>query len=171
MDDVDVWADAVAEVRRKVEEGRASGLYPEELDAQLASQFARSAKDPLRFERLAAVRDQVDRLAAVRFGRDRIGLSSSVAGGSQLHRVVGKAVSRQVAGILQQVGGYAKDVSSTMQALVAALDEQRTVITNDLFGDIDAVHHRLVALEHRLARLEAEARASRDGAGDPPSDA
>ena len=156
MTDPNPWSDAMAQIRRRVAEGRADGRYPEDLDDQLASQFARAAKDPLAFTALAALAERVERLGTLRFGRDRIGLDSAVTGGSQLHRVVGKAVSRQVGGVLQQVSELARDTTATLRAVVAALEEQRNVVTNDLFGDIDAVHARLVAVEHRLARLEAE---------------
>jgi hypothetical protein len=138
MNDATPWSEAVAEVRRRVDEGRANGLYPEELDAQLASQFARAAKDPLYFEGLDRFGQDVEKISGVRFSASQIPTSSDVAGG-----------------VLQQVDAYATGVGVTFRSLVTGLEELRSVVTNDVFGDIDAVHHRLVALEHRLARLEA----------------
>src|SRR4051794_39655672 len=102
MTDRDMFEDALAEVRARVEQGRAEGLYPEELDEQLASQYARAGKDPLLFEQLDRARDAVARTVGARFGRDQIALDSALPGGPEIHRVVGKAVSRQVLGVLQQ---------------------------------------------------------------------
>jgi hypothetical protein len=155
MTDRDVFEDALAQVRERVERGRAEGLYPEELDEQLASQFARARKDPLLFEQLARARQAVARTVDARFGRDQIALDSGLPGGTELHRLVGKAISRQVLGVLQQMTRFAHSTGESLTAILDALDEMKTVVTNDLFGDIDAVHHRLVSVEARLARLEA----------------
>lgn len=146
--------EAMAEVRRRVDEGRRSGKYPEELDEQLASEFARLAKDPLAFGRLDALRSTVEKLRRASFGRALIEYSSSVPGGSALHQLVGKLVSRQVLSITQQTAAFAAEVSRSLDAVVAALEEIQTVVTGDVLGDIDAVHHRLVRVERRLARLE-----------------
>lgn len=151
------WSDAMAEIRRRVDAGRADGRYPEDLDEQLASQFARAAKDPLTFPALAALTRRVEGLRALTFGRNRIGLASTLPGGSKLHRIVGVMISRSISGVLQQVAELSRGTADALDSVVAALEEQRTVITNDLFGDIDAVHARLVTVEHRLARLEAAA--------------
>ena len=147
----------MAEIRHRVEAGRANGRYPEDLDDQLASQFARAAKDPLTFTALSALTRRVEDLRALRFGRNRIGLTSTMPGGAQLHRIIGIAVSRSISGVLQQVAELSRGTADALDGVVAALEEQRAIITNDLFGDIDAVHARLVAAEHRLARLEAQA--------------
>jgi hypothetical protein len=155
MTDRDVFEDALAQVRERVERGRAEGLYPEELDEQLASQYARARKDPLLFEQLDRARALVARAAGLRFGRDQIALDSGMPGGTEVHRLIGKAVSRQVLGVLQQVSRFADLTGESLTAMLGALDEMRSVVTNDLFGDIDAVHHRLVSVEARLARLEA----------------
>jgi hypothetical protein len=155
MTDRDVFEDALAQVRERVERGRAEGLYPEELDEQLASQFARARKDPLLFEQLARARQAVARTVDARFGRDQIALDSGLPGGTEVHRLVGKAISRQVLGVLQQMTRFAQSTGESLTAILDALDEMKTVVTNDLFGDIDAVHHRLVSVEARLARLEA----------------
>ncbi len=113
------------------------------------------------------MREIVARTVGSRFGRDQIGLDSGVPGGTEIHRLVGKAVSRQVLGVLQQVTRYAESTGESLTAILDALDEMRTVVTNDLFGDIDAVHHRLVSVEARLARLEAATESSPPA---PPSD-
>jgi hypothetical protein len=163
MPESDAWDEAVSEVERRVAEGRESGRYPEELDAQLESDFARAAKDPLRFERLDAAREQLVDLSDYRFGRDRIELTSSVPGGSGFHRVVGKTVSRSVSGVLGQLSDLSSRVQSILEAVLDANDEIRSVVVNDVLGDIDELHHRMAAIERRLGRLEASGDAA-DGA-------
>lgn len=145
---------AVAEVERRVAEGRASGKYPEELDEQLASEFSRMAKDPLWFRSFAALPEAVDRVRRAGAARAAVVYSSGLPGGAALHRLVEKAVSRQVSAIAQQLSSVATTVASSLDEIVAALEETRTVIQADVLSDLDAVHHRLVAVEHRLARME-----------------
>ena len=149
------FENAMTEVRRRVEEGRRSGKYPAELDDQLSSEFSRMARDPLRFGDIEAARSAVGRIRSAAFGRSLIQYSSSVPGGTALHQLVGKLVSRQILAVTQQVTAFATDVSRALVAVVAALEEIEAVIRGDVLGDIDAVHHRLVAVEHRLARLES----------------
>lgn len=158
---VDVGADAefeaaIAEVERRVAAGRADGRYPVELDEQLASEFSRLAKDPLWFRTFDALPGAISRVRNASFGRSLIAYSSSIPGGTQLHRVVGKVVSRQVVAISQQMSTFAGEVARSLDEVVAALEETRTVIKGDVLGDIDAVHARLTRVEHRLAQLEAE---------------
>lgn len=148
---------AMAEVQRRVEEGRRSGMYSDELDEQLASEFSRMSRDPLWFSSFERLPATVADVRDARFGQELVEYSSGVPGGSQLHRAVGRAVSRQVSGIAQQMSAFAKTVSTSLDALVEALDETRSVIQADVLSDIDAVHHRLVSLEHKVARLEAAA--------------
>lgn len=155
---------ATAEVRKRVAAGRADGTYPPELDDQLASEFARMARDPLWFGAVEALPAVVERVRGARFGQALVEYTSGVPGGSQMHRVVGKVVSRQVAGLAQQMSAFALNVSASLDAVVAALEETRTVLQGDVLSDLDAVHHRLVAVEHRLARLET-------GAADGPGPA
>ena len=162
MTESDAWTEAVSEVERRVADGRESGRYPEELDTQLESDFARAAKDPLRFSRLDDAREQLNELADFRFGRERIEMESEVPGGSGFHRIVGKAVSRSVSGVLSQLGDLSVRLQSMLEAVLDANDEMRTVISNDVLGDIDELHHRMAAIEHRLGRLEASADAAAD---------
>ena len=148
---------AIAEVQRRVEAGRASGQYPPELDEQLASEFSRLSKDPLWFASYDRLPGAVARVRGASFGRALIQYTSSIPGGNALHQAVGRVVSRQVLGLSQQMATFAAEVAASLDAFVEALDETRSVIRADLLGDIDAVNHRLVRVEQRLARLEADA--------------
>jgi len=147
----------MAEVQRRVAEGRASGRYPAELDEQLASEFSRMSKDPLWFGSYDALPGAIARVRGASFGRAFIQYTSSIPGGNALHQAVGRVVSRQVLGLSQQMATFANEVAASLEAFVAALDETRTVIRGDVLGDIDAVNHRLVRVEQRLARFEAGA--------------
>lgn len=155
MSDRTDYEDAVARVQQRVAEGRASGLYPETLEAQLANQFQRASVDPLTFPGLEALRQRVAALKATTFSRARIEVTSSLPGGSQIHRLVGKVVARQVEGVLTQLIDFSRAVTNSLDGVIDSLDELRAVVTTEVFGDIDAVHHRLVEVEQRLARLEA----------------
>lgn len=154
---------AMAEVQRRVEAGRKSGKYSDEIDDQLASEFARMARDPLWFSSFERLPATVGEVRGAKFGQALVEYTSGVPGGSQLHRAVGKAVSRQVSGIAQQMSAFALTVSKALDAVVDALDETKSVIQADVLSDIDAVHHRLVSLEHKVARLESAAETDTDG--------
>jgi len=151
----DRWASAVAEVKRRVEEGRRDGTYPEELDVELASQFARAGKDPLTFSSIPVVRDRIGALGAISIDLS-IDPSSSLPGGSGIHRVVSKLMARQVGSIARQLTMVVRATAAGLDAVANSLDELRNVISNDVLGDIDSLHHRLVVLEHQVARLEQE---------------
>lgn len=158
-DDIEL---AVAEVQRRVAAGRVDGRYPIDLDRQLESEFSRLAKDPLWFRAFDALPGAVSRVRNAAFGHAPIEYSSTVPGGSALHRIVGKLVSRQVIALSQQMSTFASEVTRSLEDVVAALEETRTVVKGDVLGDIDAVHHRITAVETRLARLEAGHQPSAD---------
>jgi hypothetical protein len=147
---------AMAEVDRRVAAGRADGRYSPDLDDQLASEFTRLGKDPLWFAAIDAVDAVVARLGLIRFGQSLIDRSSSMPGGSAIHAAVAKIVSRQTHGLAEQAQVLATQTYEALTSVQAALDEIRVVIRGDVFGDIDAVHHRLIAVERRLAALEAK---------------
>lgn len=147
--------DAAALVAAKLAEGRATGRYSDELDERLATQFQRAGVDPLGFPAFAALTERVGQLRRTGFGRPEVPRSSSIPGGSAAHGVVARIVGRQIDGVLRRLSSYANSVSQTFEAVTESIDELRSLLTTEVFGDIDAVHQRLVGVEHRLARLEA----------------
>ena len=155
-DDQGVVEAAQAEISRRVAEGMASGKYSAELDAQLASHFSRMSTDRLWFSSFTKLQESIAETRGFRFGREFIELDSSMPGGSQVHRIVGKAVSRSVLGVLQQMINYSRSVQQSLEALHASLSEVRGVIEADLLGDIDEVHARITDLEFKVAQLAAE---------------
>ncbi|MEZ5320843.1 MAG: hypothetical protein R2698_01945 [Microthrixaceae bacterium] len=116
---------ATAEVARRVEEGRRSGKYPPELDAQLESEFARMPRDPLWFRAFDRIPPAVAAVRAVRFGQRFIESTSSLPGGAVLHQTVGRLVTRQVGGLAEQMSRFATEVAAALDAMAAALDETR----------------------------------------------
>ena len=150
------WEEAVAEVARRVEAGRRDGRYPEELDVELAAQFARAHKDPLAFATIDAVRARAGAIASTPLDLS-IEDSSALPGGSGVHRLVNKAMARSLAAVARRLAELARATAGGFESVADSLEEVRAVITNDVLGDIDALHHRLVVLEHEVARLRPDA--------------
>ncbi len=96
----------------------------------------------------------VQALRTEHFGRDRIETSSRVVGGASAHRVIGKAIGRQVQGVLQQSQQHAQLVAHTM-GLVAEL---ATSIGRELDGPVieqlDDLQLRLAEQQRSLAALD-----------------
>ena len=165
----DRWEEATAEVRRRLEEGRRNGLYPDELDVELASQFARAGKDPLAFETFDRLRSAIAAVRDVDLSATPAPSTSDLPGGQVLHRTIARLMARQVQALLRQVSTLTAALADGFDATTASLDELRTVVTTDVFGDIDAIHHRLVAVEHRLERLRLDAAETPDPADAEPT--
>lgn len=146
--------DLVAQLKRRVEERRREGLYPPDLDADLhehqrrIAQF-RSGPD------FAPVLDALSHLDALSgFSPERIDTHSRVPGGKALHETVAKVVSRQTAGILEQVQLFADAMREALRAMLAVI-EQPNHVHADLVGQLDAVFERIAAFERGPASSKA----------------
>ena len=133
---------ALERIRARVDARTRSGAYPVALDAQLERQFNSLVHD------VASSRDEVDRaMRALQdeppFNRARIETTSRLPGGSATHEFIGKVVSRQVSGGLQQVQLYRHRLEQFLVVLVDAYLDAAT----------DRDHHWQVALD-RLAEVE-----------------
>jgi len=156
-------------IRARVAERRKAGLYPEGLEEELDAHFKRIVAhrhDP----DLSDLHSSLEVLA-VRgaFSRARIPIATAMPGGDYVHRVVGKVVSRQTQGILEQVQGFADVVRETFDKVADALAEPYSHVHTDLVGQLDAIWERLAAwergpvdsaaavadLRRRVERLEA----------------
>lgn len=151
-------SDIQAEVQRRLDAGRADGTYPEALDDQLASGFARVAKDPLWFASFDELGRTVDRLRSLELALPPVNSSSSTPGVNQLHKVISRVVDSRLAAVSAQLRELAEATGATAGSTRSAFDEVRAVLNNDVFGDIDDLHYRLVEIEQRLNRIEAGAR-------------
>jgi SAM-dependent methyltransferase len=146
--------DLVAQLKRRVEERRREGLYPPDLDADLhehqrrVAQF-RSGPD------FTPVLDALHRLDVLGgFSLERIDTSSRLPGGKAMHDTVAKVVSRQTAGVLEQIQLFADTVREAMRAMLAVV-EQPNHVHADLVGQLDAVFDRIAAFERGPASSKA----------------
>jgi O-antigen chain-terminating methyltransferase len=138
----------VAALRARVADREASGEYPEGLEDDLDAHFHRIVSHRLGrsydhlHEALDVVHDAGD------LGMHRFSLESGLPGGNIVHKVIGKVVSRQSQGTLQQVKGFAEAVESALRVLVANAEEPAQHAHLELLSYLDSIDERLTALEH-----------------------
>ncbi|MEO8697398.1 MAG: class I SAM-dependent methyltransferase [Acidimicrobiales bacterium] len=153
----------VAEIRESVRRGRESGVYSDELEAELQSDFARQLARPdpaLRFDALYRALHSVD--VARQLGPERVALESGIPGGEAVHRALSKAVGRQINGLYQQVRVFADSVVPMFDELIRAVSDAPVHVHDDVVHDIDVLTDRVAALQRSIDRLGA---AFADGAG------
>src|SRR5687768_589791 len=98
----------IEQLRDKVRERRASGLYPEGLEHDLDSHFRRiSAHRPAMYDPEPLHEKHAALHSFEGFTPARIDVASHVPGGSALHATVARIVSRQIAGVLAQMQDFA----------------------------------------------------------------
>jgi SAM-dependent methyltransferase len=146
VDETHPLDEVVAKLQAKVAERRAAGQYDDALEEELAAHFRRIVAhrsnrgyDDLR-EQLAKV------VEASQFD-PHISATSDVPGGAALHRLVGKLVARQTAGIIAQVQEFANATRVALDRIVGALEDPARHEHADLVGQIDAIYERLASYE------------------------
>lgn len=153
----------VAQLKAKVAERRKSGAYPDGLEAKLSQHLERlaahRATDPT--HTTGAAVEAVARTSG--FDPARIVVDSRMPGGQALHRGVGKLVSRQTQGILEQVQEFADSVRVALQVMGEALQDPYFHRHRDLEGQLDAAFERLAEYERepvdtRMAFAELQRR-------------
>jgi SAM-dependent methyltransferase len=166
----------IARLRERVAARTEQGLYPAELDHELDDHFQRIVAHrpaPYDFEELRRRLGHLDE--AMGFSPGRIRYESGLPGGPALHRTIGKAVSRQTAGILEQLHRFAEAVRAVLQELAVAIEHPNAHVHAELLGQVDNLMERMAAfdrlpqdgelalvdLRRRLDRLEAAERARR----------
>lgn len=162
--------DLIERLRARVVERTEQGMYPPELDAELDDHFLRiSAHRPAPYDdaelrRLLGALDQ-----AMGFSPANIRYESGMPGGPALHRAVGKAVSRQTAGILEQMHRFAEALRAVLVELTTVVEHPNAHVHVELLGQVDSVMERMARLDRvpqdnslgladireRLERLEA----------------
>lgn len=160
----------VVRLRQRVEERRRNGTYPPGLEAEMDAHFQRIATHrptPYDYEALRARLGELDH--AMGFSPAHIAYESGLPGGTALHRTVGKAVSRQTAGILEQMHRFAEAVRDVLHEMAVVLEHPNAHVHAELLGQVDALMERfgeldrspsdavpgLAELRQRLERLEA----------------
>ena len=142
----------VAQLRARVEERRRQGAYPPGLEDDLADHFRRALlerAEPSVQPDLQGPLQQIER--ALPLSQARIPLESSVPGGEVLHRTVGKVVTRQTHGALQQVQGFAQPVRELLERIVLAVENLSQEVNVEIPRHLDAIYERQAALERLLA--------------------
>ena len=143
--DVDALVD---KLRERVERRRRDGAYPPELEAEMDAHFQRIAAHrpgPYDYEQLRTRLGQLDH--AMGFSPARIAYESGVPGGTALHRTVGKAVSRQTAGILEQMHRFAEAVRDVLREMSVVLEHPNAHVHAELLGQVDALMERFADLD------------------------
>lgn len=145
-EDVDIEG-LVDEIRARVEQRKRDGQYPAEVVQHLNSHFRR-VTDHRAGPDLHMLRVKVDQLEHVaNFSPTRIPLESGMPGGSKLHGVVAKVVSRQTNGILMQMQEFADAVVAALRIVLAETEGPHSHVHADLIGRIDALFEHAAAWE------------------------
>lgn len=128
--------DVVGELRARVDQRRAEGLYSDGLEENLDLHFhhiaVRGVRD--RLERLREALEDAD-AAGRALSASSIETGSQRAGGSFVHRLVARLTHRQVEGALAQVRDYAEALAEAHRALLLA--------HADLISQVDDLRDRL----------------------------
>jgi len=139
----------LVELRERVEKRRREGLYPEGLEETLDEHFdrlmgERPTPSPALYDEIRAALYELENFE---YSRTRIDAGSEVPGGEFAHRAVGKVVSRQIQGVLEQAQEHAHVVARTV-SLVAE-------ITSSLARQYDTkVLQQLDDLQARIAEQQ-----------------
>jgi SAM-dependent methyltransferase len=136
----------VAELRARVERRRAEGVYPPGLEAELDAHFARvtSRSERPSFDRVRSALHELH--LAGRFGADRLTFDSQLPGGSTVHRVAAKAVSRTAQGIFDQLREYALALERVLAVAIETMEALPRHDHPEIEGELDVVHEQLAAL-------------------------
>jgi 2-polyprenyl-3-methyl-5-hydroxy-6-metoxy-1,4-benzoquinol methylase len=135
-------------LKQRVAEREQAGEYPKGLEDELDAHFERIAvhRTPaFNFEDLRRRIIALEQLGS--FSPENIQFDTRVPGGSQLHRLIGKIVSRQTQGILAQMQKFSDGVREVLWDVVAALESPAAHRHVELAGELDAVFERLAAYE------------------------
>jgi 2-polyprenyl-3-methyl-5-hydroxy-6-metoxy-1,4-benzoquinol methylase len=138
----------IAQLKERVAERERSGEYPPGLEQELDAHFDRIAVHRMPAYDFSQLRNRIAALEhAGSFSPENIPMDTRLPGGSQLHRTVGKIVSRQTQGILAQMQRYSDALREALWEVVAALESPAAHTHVELSGELDAVFERLATYE------------------------
>jgi SAM-dependent methyltransferase len=144
--------DLLEELRRKVADRKASGAYPEDIESQLDGHFDRIAVHRVPNYEFGVIRERLERLRKVaHFSPAKIEYDTRIPGGSFLHRLVGKLVSRQTAGLLEQFQQHSDALLEFATELANAIEHPKIHEHPELSGDLNLVLDRLANYERATA--------------------
>ena len=154
----------ITELRARVEERRRSGEYPDDLEATLDDHFdrlvgVRPRSSPALHDEFQA---QLHALGELGFSRARIPADSHLPGGRLVHRVMSKAMSRQIDGVLVQV----ERQNVLLTRALALLGEIASTIGDEfdtrVLQQLDDLQVRLAEQVHDVNGLEAKVAETRE---------
>lgn len=139
-------------LRDRVEQRRRDGAYPagveEELDGHFAHLVGRRPASPS-----FAVDDLEQAVAELQqqvFARDRISTGSRLPGGTTLHRVIAKAVARQIEGVLEQAREQSQRVAQTLALLADVTNTVADAYDKRVLQQLDDLQLRLAEQQRDL---------------------
>ena len=154
--------DLVERLRERVEERRRAGFYPEHLESDLDAHFHRIVAhrpDPYDYGELEERMRLLEH--AVGITPARISYESGMPGGAALHRTIAKIVSRQTAGVLEQVQQLGNAVRDVLREIVVILQHPNAHAHPELLGQVDALLERVAAFERAPGTGAANAQLGR----------
>jgi hypothetical protein len=137
----------VEQLRVRVEQRRQAGDYPPGMEEELDEHFRVLVghRRPRSFDHLHERLDEVR--AAASFVRPPEPDESRMPGGKQAHRLVSRAVGREIEALLAQVQAFADAVKHTLIDLAATIEDPGYHVHGDLAGQLDALEERVALLE------------------------
>ncbi len=144
--------DLIDQLRARLASRRAAGDYPADLEARV-TEYANRVVTAYRPARSPGdiIREAVSELDTHGgFNRARIRAESRVPLGYEVHRVIGKTVSRQISGVLAQMQDYANHLRTVLDLIADQLSSSEHPHP-DLAYQIDVIIDRLADLEARTA--------------------
>lgn len=151
----------IAELRARIEQRRLSGAYPEDLEETLEEHFDRLVG--VRPRSSPALHDELQgalrALVQMSFSRSRIETSSEFPGGRLAHRLMTRALGRQIDGVLTQVEQNRLLVTRAMALLGEIASTLGNEFDTSVVQQLDDLQVRL-AEQHReinrVTRMVAE---------------
>lgn len=137
----------VAQLKERVEERRRAGDYPAGLEDSLDLHFQRIALHRAPSYDFEALRGRLSELERTAFSPERISYDTELPGGTALHRLVARLVSRQTSGILEQMQAFADALRGVLNEIIDILEDPKAHLHPDLTGQLDVVLERLAAYE------------------------
>jgi SAM-dependent methyltransferase len=145
--------EVVKEVLAAAHAARESGVYPPGLEEQLQSDFARQLHRPDPRDRVVRLRSMVEELSEHHLGRAPVPTSSSVPGGAVAHKVVSKAVGRQIDGVYTQLNDYAMQLVGVIRTVVDGLEDPKSHVHSEILYELDALQDRVAELQLTIDSL------------------
>jgi 2-polyprenyl-3-methyl-5-hydroxy-6-metoxy-1,4-benzoquinol methylase len=150
----------VAELRARVAKRTEDGTYSVGLEESLDDHFERlvgrrPTASPALYDE---IREALNELENFVYTRGKIDPGSDIAGGQALHRVIGKIVSRQVQGILEQSQAHAHIIARTVGLLAEITSMIATQYDTKVFQQLDDLQERLAEQQRALNALQRDQR-------------